>query len=33
LFHRLKQEAVAVKLLAEVGDTWKNVDVIGIDEG
>lgn len=29
----MKQEAVAVKALSELGDMWKNFDVLGIDEG
>jgi hypothetical protein len=33
LFFRLKQEAIAVSRLQEVGDKWKHWDVIGIDEG
>ena len=28
-----KIKAVCVKLLAEIGDKWKNYDVIGVDEG
>ena len=30
---RFKQEATSVTTLAELGDTWKEYDVIGIDEG
>jgi len=28
-----KIKAVCVKTLAEIGDKWKNYDVIGVDEG
>jgi hypothetical protein len=30
---RIKQQAISVSKLAEVGDQWKKWDVIGIDEG
>ena len=34
LWHpRLKQNARSVSNLAELGDSWKDYDVIGIDEG
>lgn len=29
----MKQAAKAVTTLSELGDEWKNYDVIGIDEG
>ena len=29
----LKKQAVAVRDLSDLGDTWKKYDVIGIDEG
>ena len=31
--YRIKQSAVSVRLLSELGDSWRNYDVIGIDEG
>ena len=31
--YSLKRQAVAVKEIKEIGDDWKNFDVIGIDEG
>ena len=31
--YRVKEEAVAVTMLAELGDRWKEYDCIGIDEG
>lgn len=30
---RVKEEAVAVTKLAELGDSWRHYDCIGIDEG
>ena len=32
-FCRLKKDARAVSCLAELGNDWRNYDVIGIDEG
>ena len=31
--YRLMQNAIPVTKLAELGDSWKNYDVLGIDEG
>tara|TARA_B110000285_G_scaffold198622_1_gene231209 strand:+ start:198 stop:332 length:135 start_codon:yes stop_codon:yes gene_type:complete len=28
-----KIKAVCVTKLSEIGDTWKNYDVVGVDEG
>ena len=33
LTFRVKQEARAVSRLSELGDDWREYDVIGIDEG
>ena len=33
LINRIKEEAVAVSQLSELGEIWKEADVIGIDEG
>ena len=33
LLYRLKEKAQAVTKLSELGDSWMQYDVIGVDEG
>lgn len=33
LLYRVKENAVSVRQLSELGESWRNYDCIGIDEG